>query len=150
MSVETPPRAGLAAVSRLDDLPPLERRLVVYARLWAAGRGGQAEVRRDLVARHGLAIGRAAHDRLDELMCLVLVHARRPQRVGPVDSDAAVADECVLARLVALATDGAREEAILMSALVIRADLALELARVAAALGRLMLRRPGAVAPMRV
>ena len=58
-------------------------------------------------------------------------------------------DECVLARLVALAAEGAREEAILISALLIRADMALELARLAMALGHLMLRRPGAVTPLR-
>lgn len=100
-----------------------------------------------LTRRHGTAVGRAARDRLDELMRLIADHGRRPVLLSPVGAEGAAGDECVLARLVALAAEDAREEAILMSALIVRADF--ELARVAAALGRLLMREPGAVMVLR-
>ena len=143
MSVES---ASRAPISRLDDLPTLERRLVICARLWQAGAAGRTELGRGLTARHGPAIGKATEDRLDELLQMVCAHSRRRVELSPVGAEGASGDECVLARLVALAAEGECEEAILISALLIRADLALELARRAMALGHLMLRRPGALA----
>ena len=44
-------------------------------------------------------------------------------------------DECVFARFVALAAEGAREDAVLMAALLVRADLALCLAGLAESIG---------------
>ncbi len=149
MSVEGPSRIGAEPLVRLSDLPPLERWVVVCARLWRAGPAGRADLERGLAARHGPAIGRAAADRLDDLLDMVVLHSRRRIDIGPVGSAGAAGDECVLARLVSLAADGAREEAILISALLIRADLALELARRAMALGHMLLRRPGALAVIR-
>jgi hypothetical protein len=147
MSLEVPLRAAAAPVRRLDELPEAERRLVACARLWAGGAARHADLRRLLEDRGGEAAGRAAFGRLDELMRLLLVHGRRPLRLSPVGAEGVLGDECVLARLVGLAAEGAREEAILMSAVMIRADLALELARVAAATGRVLARAPGAVGP---
>jgi len=149
MSYETPLRAVPDPICRLADLPPLERRLVGYARLWRAGRAGRAALEVELAGRHGRTVGRAACDRLDEFLSLALAHSRRPLRLAEPGAGEALADECVLARLVALAAEGEREEAILIAALTIRADMSLELARVAMALGHQLLRRPGAVTPLR-
>lgn len=149
MSIEAPGPVGAAPLVRLAELPSLERRVVICARLWRAGPAGRAELERDLIARHGPAVGRAAAGRLGEVLDIVETHSRRHIGIGPVGSEGAVGDECVLARLVALAAEGAREEAILISALLIRADMALELARRAMALGHLMLRRPGALTLIR-
>ena len=44
-------------------------------------------------------------------------------------------DECIFARFVALAAEGAREEAVLMAALIVRADVALALAALAEEVG---------------
>ena len=52
-------------------------------------------------------------------------HARRPLLGHAPDCPCAGADECVFARFVALAAEGAREDAVLMAALMVRADLAL-------------------------
>ena len=123
--------------------------MVVCARLWRAGSAGRAELDRSLAAMHGPEIGPAARRRLDDLLRLVEVHARRRVNLNPVGAEGASGDECVLARLVALAAEGAREESILISALLIRADLALELARRAMDLGHVMLRRPGTLALLR-
>jgi hypothetical protein len=50
------------------------------------------------------------------------------------------ADECVFARFVALAAEGAREDAVLMAALMVRADLALGLALQAERIGLRLMR----------
>lgn len=149
MSIEAPGHSGAAPLVRLYDLPTLEQRVVVCARLWRADEVGRAELERDLAARHGTAVGRAAFGRLEDFLGLVCDHSRRRIEIGAVASVGVTGDECVLARLVALAAEGAREEAILISALLIRADMALELARRAMAVGHLLLRRPGSLALVR-
>ena len=60
---------------------------------------------------------------------------RRPRLGHAPDCPCAGGDECVFARFVALAAEGAREEAILMAALIVRADLALGLTALAEEIG---------------
>jgi hypothetical protein len=121
MSLETTARTGSGPVSRLADLPGLERRVVVCARRWTAGR--------DVSERA-----------LDDLLGLFVAHGRRPLQVGPVGAPGVSGDECVLARFVALAAEGAREDAVLIATLLVRADLALGLARTAEAFGLSLMR----------
>ena len=110
------PRApGAAAIGRLDELPPLERRVIRCLRLWCAGAGGEG--------------------RFDELMQMAARHARRPLLAHAPDCPCAGADECVFARFVALAAEGAREDAILMAVLMVRADVACGLAGLAETVG---------------
>lgn len=136
-------RPGAAAVARLCDLPPLEQRLVRYLRLWSSGWEGQAEVWEDLVERHGPAIGRSAAGQLDRLIRMAAVHARRPLQCHAPACPCAGGDECALGRIVGLATEGAREDAVLMAALLVRPDMALGLARDAEALGLTLSRNRG-------
>ena len=62
------------------------------------------------------------------------------------DCPCAGADECVFARFVALAAEGAREDAVLMAALMVRADIALGLATLAESIGLAPDARHGAAA----
>jgi hypothetical protein len=146
MSLEMSARAAATPVRQLAELPELERRIVAFARLWRAGRAGQARLDRALAARAGPAGAAAALARIEEMMCLLLLHGRRPLRLGPVGAAGVLGDECVLARLVTLAAEGAREEAVLMSALMIRVDFALELARLAEGVGLAVARGRGTAA----
>jgi hypothetical protein len=147
MSLEALFRTPPAPVRRLDELPELERRLVCAVRLWRDGPDGRAELAAALAARAGPAVGRAAAARLGELMALTQGNRRLPLRVARVGAPGALGDECVLARLVSLAAEGAREEAVLLAALVARADRALDVARVAAAVGHLLTRRRAGARP---
>lgn len=131
---------GAAPVARLSDLTALEQRFVLYARLWSEGRLGQAEVWRDLVDRDGPRAASAATEQLDTLLREVMTHGRRPLQRHAASCPCAGGDECVLARFVALAAEGAREEAILMASLLVRADVSLELTRIAEALGLTLMR----------
>lgn len=126
---------GGAPVGRLDELPPLERRVISCLRRWCEGPGGPEAVRRDLVARHGPAIGDRIASDFGELLIVTARHARRPLLGHAPECPCAGGDECVFARFVALAAEGAREEAVLIAALMVRADLALPLAALAEGIG---------------
>jgi hypothetical protein len=130
---------GAAPVGHLAELPPLERRLIRYLRLWSAGPDGRELALDELDARHGAGAARLAA-RFGELVLLIVRHARRPLLGHAPDCPCAGSDECVFARFVALAAEGAREEAILMAALMVRADLALELTARAEEVGLSLMR----------
>ena len=70
-----------------------------------------------------------------ELLQITVGNARRPLLGHALDCPCAGSDECIFARFVALAAEGAREEAVLMAALIVRADVALCLAAVAEQVG---------------
>ncbi len=133
MSRHHPP--GAAPVSRLSDLTPLEQRVVIYTRLWSDGRLGQAEVWRDLIERRGLAPARFATETLETLLRQIVTHGRRPLQRHAPHCPCVGGDECILARFVALAAEGAREDAILMATLMVRADISFSLAHVAEEFG---------------
>ena len=131
----TPRHPGGAAVGRLAELPPLERRVIRCLRLWCAGPQGQGgpRARARPAPRAG---GRPASRRaLDDLLGTTARHARRPLMGHALDCPCAGGDECVFARFVALAAEGAREEAVLMAALMVRADIALGLTALAESVG---------------
>ena len=67
-------------------------------------------------------------------------HARRPLMRHAPGCPCAGADECVFARFVALAAEGAREDAILIAALIVRTDIALTLAIRAETVGLRLMR----------
>jgi hypothetical protein len=130
-----PRGAGGAPVGHLSDLPPLERMVVLCLRLWTAGAAGRDAVRGDLAARHGAPTGPRLFAALAELIDTTVRHARRPLLCHAPDCPCAGADEAVIARFVALAAEGAREDAILIATLLVRADLALGLAALAEEVG---------------
>lgn len=140
---------GAAPVARVADLAPLERRVVLYARLWTDGRSGQAEVWRDLLETHGPAGAASVAGQLDALLREVLAFARRPMQRHAPACPCAGGDECVLARFVALAAEGAREDAILMASLMVRADMSMMLASIAEELGLSLMRGAEAISPIR-
>lgn len=104
------PHSSSIAIARLADLTPLERQVIGCAR--------RCRTRTDEPASGSFA----------EFFDLVAGHARRPLCGHAVDCPAVCSDECVLARFVALAAEGAREEAILIASLLVRPDVALYLA----------------------
>ena len=63
-----------------------------------------------------------------------------------LDCPCAGSDECVFARFVALAAEGAREEAVLIATLIVRADVALGLTALAESVGLCADARSGAPA----
>jgi hypothetical protein len=127
--------AGAAPVGRLAELPPLERQVICWLRLWSEGPAGRATAIDEFADRHGRPATERLATRFGELLLVMARHARRPLLGHAPGCPCVGGDECVLARFVALAAEGAREEAILMAALIVRADLALALAALAEEVG---------------
>jgi hypothetical protein len=126
---------GAAPVGRMSDLAPLERRIVRSLRLLGLGEVGRAALRMDLAAALGTDLAEAVGGRLEELLVALLRHARRPLACHDIACPCVGGDEVALARFVALAAAGDREEAVLLAALLVRADVALCLAPLAEEVG---------------
>jgi len=137
------PAAGAATVGLLAEQPPLARLAVRMLRV------------------HGTMTATAFHGELDEalgceraadVMALFTTFARicedygrRPLACHGRDCPCLGADEACLAQLVASASAGEHEDAMLLAALIVRAESASALATVAAELGAwldLAARRP--------
>ena len=93
-----------------------------------------------MLARHGAAVGGNLAADFDDLVRAMAGHSRRPLMGHSPGCPCAGADECVFARFVSLAAEGAREEAVLMAALMVRADVALWLAARAETVGLRLMR----------
>jgi hypothetical protein len=130
-----PRNPGAAAVSRLSELPPLERQVIRCLRFWCSGPAGQGALGRELAQRLGPDTAERLAEGIAELLHVTASHARRPLLGHALDCPCAGGDECVFARFVSLAAEGAREEAVLMASLIVRPDLALCLAGLAEDVG---------------
>ena len=126
---------GAAAVGRMADLAPLERRIVRSLRLLGHGEVGRTARRMDLAATLGPETAQAIGGRLEELLCALMRHARRPVACHDVSCPCVGGDEFALARFVALAAEGDREDATLLAALLVRSDVAICLAPLAEEVG---------------
>jgi len=130
-----PRHPGGGAVARLEELPPLERRVIRCLRLWCSGPEGVRSVRWEIARSTSGDAAEQLSRSFGELLQLTAAHARRPLLGHALDCPCAGSDECVFARFVALAAEGAREEAVLIASLIVRTDVALCLAAVAEELG---------------
>ncbi len=138
--MSVPVSRGAAAVGRLDDLSPVEAGAVLCFRLWNEGAGGRADAVRDFDFVLGAGLDRAAIVTLDQLCALCANHSRRPLVSHGLKCGCLGADENCFAQMVAAASEGAREDAMMMAALMVRPDFAPALAALSEELG-LALRR---------
>lgn len=131
---------GGAAVGRLADLDPVEAGAVMYLRMWSQGESGRADVASDFCIALGSDYGRAVMLTLDRLCSLCATHCRRPLIRHGMGCACLGADENCFAQMVAAASEGAREDAMMMASLIVRPDFAPALASLSEELG-LTLRR---------
>lgn len=131
---------GGSPVAMLDALPEPEARLVRYLRGWCAGPEGQAGVWNEMAVTLGAPGARAGLAALEALLALFLDHGRRPLMRHHPDCSCVGADEAAFAEFVGLAAEGAREDAMMLAALMIRADMLMQAVGLAETLG-LSLRR---------
>lgn len=119
-------RRGGLPVGHFDDLAPLEARVVAALRLWDPD---------------GSTTGPARA--LGELLALCQHYGRRPLLRHAVGCPCLGADEACLARLVATAATGGREDAMLIATLMVRPDVAPALSAVAQDFGLGLARATG-------
>lgn len=145
--MSTPSLRGGATVGRLTDLDPIEAGAVMYLRLWSNGPNGRADAASDFDIALGVDQGRVAMLTLDRLCALCARYGRRPLVWHGLGCACLGADENCFAQMIAAASEGAREDAMMMASLIVRPDFAPALASLSQELG-LALRRMTAAIPM--
>ncbi|WP_299639125.1 hypothetical protein [uncultured Ruegeria sp.] len=138
--MSAPFKRGGAAVGRLADLEPVEAGAVMYLRMWSDGEDGRADAASDFQVALGSDCGRAAMLTLDRLCSLCATHGRRPLIRHGLGCACLGADENCFAQMIAAASEGAREDAMMLASLIVRPDFAPALASLSEELG-LTLRR---------
>ena len=115
---------GGAPVGYVAELGPVEAGAVLYLRLWSDGRDGQNRAWSDFARALGPAEGRDALRSFEALCDLCARHARRPLMRHDVTCKCLGADESCFANFVAYASEGAREDALMLAATIVRPDMA--------------------------
>lgn len=138
---------GGAPVGRLADLTPIEAGAVIYLRMWSDGAAGRADAAHDFDIALGADHGQLAMLALDRLCSLCAHHARRPLIRHGLGCACLGADESCFAQMIAAASEGAREDAMMLAALIVRPDFAPALASLSEEFG-LALRRMTVAIPL--
>lgn len=136
----TPPHRGGAPVGYITELGPVEAGAVLYLRLWCDGPDAQTQVWNDFATALGPQSGRKALKSFETLCDLCLRHGRRPLMRHHVTCKCLGADESCFANFVGYASEGEREDALLIAMTMVRPDIAPALVGVAQDFG-LALRR---------
>ncbi len=145
--MSAPSSRGGATVGRLSDLGPIEAGAVMYLRLWGDGENGRAGAASDFEIALGADCGRSAMLTLDRLCSLCANYGRRPLIRHGLGCSCLGADENCFAQMIASASEGAREDAMMMASLIVRPDFAPALASLSEELG-LALRRMTVAIPL--
>ena len=119
----------------MSDLDPVEAAAVLYFRMWCDGEKAADRLRMDFLSTLGINHGEAALDAFEQLCRNCMQYGRRPLMRHSLTCSCLGADESCFANLVALAGEGAREDAALIASLIVRADLALPMADLAQQVG---------------
>lgn len=134
MTAHSSHRGGFA-VARISDLGSVEAQSIRYLRMWCDGPAAQAGVWNDFASTLGPDAGRHALRALEELCALCSRHSHRPLLRRPVGCRCAGADEACFAQVIAAASEGDREDALLIATMLVRADIAMGLMLPAEAFG---------------
>jgi predicted amidophosphoribosyltransferase len=128
-------KRGGAPVGFITELDSIEAASVIYLRLWCDGPETQSQICADFTNGLGTDQGRKAFQAFEELCNLCARHGRRPLMRHSVQCKCIGADESCFANFVATATDGEREDALLIATLLVRPDVAPLIASLASNFG---------------
>ncbi|HMQ92825.1 MAG TPA: hypothetical protein PKA33_10500 [Amaricoccus sp.] len=134
MNAIRPPRGG-ATVGHVAELDAVAAGAVICLRRWCDGPAAQAQMREDFARALGPEAGGSAMRAFEELCDLCARHGRRPLMRHHVACKCIGADEACFANFVALASEGDREDAMLIATILVRADIAMCLLARAEAFG---------------
>ncbi len=123
MTVHSPNRGG-APVGFLTELPPIEASAVMCFRLWQSRANDRHAISQEFGQIFGPEYGDLAFQALDAICDLCMRHGRRPLLRHQVTCKCLGADEACFANFVAAASEGAREDAMLIATLIVRPDFA--------------------------
>lgn len=108
-----PNHRGAAPVGHVASLGPVEAGAVLCLRSW--GQGAQARIRSDFAASLGAEGGQKALGAFENLFELYARHGRRPLMHHSLGCTCLGADESCFAHFVGYASEGAREDALMIA-----------------------------------
>ena len=117
-------KRGGTPVGFITELDAIEAASVIYLRLWCDGPEAKSQVYSDLTHSLGLDQGRKAFDAFEDLCNLCARHGRRPLMRHSVQCKCLGSDESCFANFIATATEGQREDALMIAMLLVRPDVA--------------------------
>mgnify|MGYP001801090642 FL=1 len=118
------PHRGGAPVGYVTELGPVEAGAVLYLRLWCDGPDAQAQVWNDFATALGSEGGRKALKSFECLCDMCVRHGRRPLMRHHVTCKCLGADESCFANFIGYASEGEREDALLIATTIVRPDMA--------------------------
>ncbi len=119
-----PPHRGGAPVGYVTELGPVEAGAVLYLRLWCDGPEAQVQVWNDFATALGPKSGRKVLKSFETLCDLCVRHGRRPLMRHSVTCKCLGADESCFANFIGYASEGEREDALLIATTIVRPDMA--------------------------
>ena len=134
------PNRGGAPVGYVAELGPVEAGAVLYLRLWSDGPDAQSRVWRDFATALGPQHGRNALNSFRTLCDLCRRQGRRPLMRHHVTCKCLGADESCFANFIGYASEGKREDALLIATTIVNPNMAPALVGLAQEFG-LALRR---------
>ncbi|CUH52258.1 hypothetical protein [Shimia marina] len=129
---------GAQRVGWIDDLGHVERFAVRWLRHWERDPSGQAQLQEALATGFGEARARNVTAVFADLMELAHVYGRRKLCRHACHCQCLGADEAIFAHLVETAANGDAEDAAMLAALMVRPDMAMCFAGLAAEFGMAM------------
>jgi len=134
---------GDVILGRVADLDPLRHRVLRLARLWQSGASGRDRTTTEIAERLSPAAAEQAVEALGSIWVLLAWVGRRRLLLNPPGDPRLSADEAWLAARVAATAVGARAEALLLAALMVRAEAAGDLVAAAEGFGTALARMDG-------
>lgn len=126
---------GGVPVGLITELNGIQAASVIYLRLWCDGPAAQSRMCADFSSKLGPVQGRKAIQAFEQLCSLCAKHGRRPLLRHSVQCKCIGSDESCFANFIATATEGDREDAMLIATLLVRADVAPLIAALATDVG---------------
>ena len=122
---------GGAPVGFLSDLGPIESTAITYLRLWCQSLEAQTAIARDFQIVFGSARGTEIAQSFESLCRLCVKNGRRPLMRHGLDCKCFGADESCFANFIGYASEGAREDALMIAMTIVEPEKAHILASLA-------------------
>ena len=122
---------GGAPVGFLSELDPIESTAITYLRLWCQSLEAQDAIARDFEIVFGQTRGKEITDSFEALCKLCVENGRRPLMRHGLECKCFGADESCFANFIGYASEGAREDALMIAMTIVQPEKAHILAALA-------------------
>jgi len=128
-------KMGGAPVGKMEYLSLEEYTIISFLRRYCDGEISRQALRKELIINLGYSAGEKTFDDLENLFENIFKHGRRALIRHKTDCDCVGADESCFAQLILRAMNNYKEEAILISLLLMPPDFSAETVRLASEIG---------------